>query len=114
MYLWWRTWHDDRRRLWAERFTSGDPKEALQRHADDLRFGWAAALDGAGVSSLEFTDEGGKVKVVADGTERMSDTDRAYYASGADLVSTQAKAEAQPAEPGSNPGSSTDDDELPF
>ena len=56
MYLWWRTWHDDQRRLWAERFTSGDPKEALQRHADDLRFGWAAALDGAGVSSLEFTD----------------------------------------------------------
>ena len=30
MYLWWRTWHDDDRRLWAERFTSGDPTEAKQ------------------------------------------------------------------------------------
>jgi len=41
MYLWWRTWHDNDRRLWAERFTAGDPAEAKQRHRDDLTFTWA-------------------------------------------------------------------------
>ena len=114
MYLWWRTWHDEQRRFWAEKFTSGDPKEALQRHRDDLLFGWAAGLNAPGVTPLDFTDEKGLNKVIAGGAERLSDADRAYYARGADLLSTQDKAEAQPAEPGSNPGSSTDYDDLPF
>ena len=111
MYLWWRTWHDDQRKLWAERFTSGDPKEAKQHHADDLRFGWAGGLAAPSVTSLEFTDEHGHTKTVNGGGSRDSEADRAYYRRGADLVSTQEKAEAHPAEPGSNPGSSTD---LPF
>lgn len=113
MYLWWLTWHDDDRRLWAERFTSGDPAEAKQRHRDHLDFGWASGLHAPGVSPLTFTDENKQPTQVAGGTERNSEPDRTYYARGADLVSTQVKAEAQPAEPGSNPGSSTDFD-LPF
>lgn len=111
MYLWWRTWHDDQRRLWAERFVSGDPKEAKQHHSDDLAFRWATNLNAPSVSRLEFTDEKGQTKTVNNGGSRFSEQDRAYHLRGADLVSTQEKAEAHPAEPGSSPGSST---ELPF
>ena len=114
MYLWFRTWHDDERRLWAERFTSGDPSEAKQRHRDDLTFGWASGLNAPGVSPLTFTDEKKQPTQVAGGVERNSDADRAYYLAGADLVSTTVKAEAQPSEPGSSPGGSTDYDDLPF
>ena len=98
MYLWWRTWHDDRRRFWAERFTAGDPAEAKQRHRDDLRFGWAKGLNAPGVTTLDFTDENGLNKIVAGGAERLSDEDRTWYAA---LIPAD-KPTAQP------------DDDLPF
>ena len=98
MYLWWRTWHDDNRRFWAERYTSGDPAEALKMHRDDLRFGWAKAVNAPGVTTLDFTDENGLNKIVAGGAERLSDEDRVWYAA---LTPT--------AEPAAEP-----DDDLPF
>ena len=98
MYLWWRTWHDDKRRFWAERYTSGDPAEALRMHRDDLRFSWAKGLNAPGVTTLDFTDENGLNKIVAGGAERLSDEDRVWYAA---LTPT--------AEPTPEP-----DDDLPF
>lgn len=95
MYLWWRTWHDEDRRLWAERFTSGDPTEAKQRHRDDLHFRWAEGLHAPGVTTLDFTDEKGLNKIVAGGAERLSDTDRNWYAT-------------------LTPSAEPSDDELPF
>ena len=80
MYLWWRTWHDDDRRFWAEKFTSGDPAEARRLHREHLRFEWAEQLNAPGVTTLDFTDEKGLNKIVAGGAERLSDTDRAWYA----------------------------------
>jgi len=111
MYLWWRTWRDDRRQVWAEKFVSGDPREAKQHHREHLQFGWTAGLNDPGVTTLEFCDEDGKTVEVAPGWRRGSPADRAYASGGADVVSTPEKAEAPPAEPGSTPGSSTD---LPF
>lgn len=113
-YMWWRVWHDDQRRVWAEPFTSGDPAEAKQRHADDLNFTWARGVRAPIVSDLEFTNEQGSTATVRDGVRREQPEDRVYTAVGAGKVSTQEKAEAHPAEPGSTPGGSTDDYELPF
>ena len=70
-YLWFRTWHDDANRLWAERFLSGDPAEAKQRHADDLRFGWARTGDrNPSVSDLTFHNETGSTVIVKEGKQR--------------------------------------------
>lgn len=115
-YMWWRVWLDDQRRTWAEPFSSGDPAEAKRRHADDLRFEWAAGLKAPLVSDLNFSNEKGDMAVVRDGSRREDAADRAYTSVGADQVSTQVKAEVQPAEPGSSPGGSTSPvfRELPF
>lgn len=78
MYLWWRTWHDEDRRLWAERFVSGDPATAKKQHKEDLQFGWASALTAPGVSGLEFTDENGKNAMIVGGTSRELTKDRAF------------------------------------
>lgn len=106
-YMWWRVWLDDQRRTWAEPFTSGDPAEAKQRHADDLNFTWAGGLHAPLVTDLNFSNEKGASAVVRDGLRRDSAADRAYTTRGAGKVSTPDKAEAQPAEPGSTPGGST-------
>ena len=98
MYLWWRTWHDDRRRFWAERFTEGDPAAAKQKHREHLRFRWADGLNAPGVTTLDFTDENGLNKIVAGGAERLSEEDRTWYAA---LIPAD-KPTAQP------------DDDLPF
>lgn len=111
MYLWWRIWHDDERRVWAERQTSGDPAEAKKNHARDKDFAWASGLRVASVSPLEFSDDKTSTMYVAAGWARDTEADRPYHGRGADQVSTQVKAEVQPAEPGSSPGGST---ELPF
>ena len=92
MYLWWRTWHDNDRRLWAERFTAGDPAEAKQRHRDDLTFTWAGSVNAPGVTDLEFTDENGLNKTVTGGTQRLSEDDRTWYAA---LASPSADADAE-------------------
>lgn len=111
MLMWWRTWHDAERRLWADRQMAGDPAEGKKQHAADKKFGWADGLFAPAVSPLEFTDENGHSQYIAAGWARELPEDRAYYVGGADQVSTQVKAEVQPAEPGSSPGGST---ELPF
>lgn len=80
MYLWWRMWHDENRKLWVERFVNGDPKTSKQAHADDIRFGWASGLVAPSVSSLEFTDENNHTKTVASGASRNLPQDDAYYA----------------------------------
>ena len=98
MYLWWRTWHDDDRRLWAERFTEGDPATAKQKHREHLSFRWANGLNAPGVTTLDFTDEKGLNKIVAGGAERLSDEDRTWYAA---LTPTD--------QPATQP-----DDDLPF
>ena len=114
MFMWWRTWHDEDRRMWAERFLNGDPKLAKQQHADDLRFRWADGLTAPTVTGLEFTDENGHTRIITGGVVRETPADRAYYVGGAETVLTRGKAEAHLADPGSTPGSSTGDYNLPF
>jgi hypothetical protein len=70
-YLWFRTWQDDANRLWAERFLAGDPAEAKQHHADDLRFAWARTGDrNPAVSDLTFHNETGSTVIVKEGKQR--------------------------------------------
>jgi hypothetical protein len=70
-YLWFRTWQDDANRLWAERFLAGDPSEAKQHHADDLRFAWARSGDrNPAVSDLTFHNETGSTVIVKEGKQR--------------------------------------------
>lgn len=39
-FHYYRLWHDDQRRLWADRYSNTDLRLARQYHADDLKFGW--------------------------------------------------------------------------
>lgn len=109
-YLWFRTWQDDDNRLWAERFLAGDPAEAKQHHADDLRFAWAqTAHHNPAVSDLTFHNETGSTVIVKEGKQR--EEARQSNVAGATHTPQHIAAKLTPTPP---PPTQPDNHNLPF
>ena len=112
MLIWFRTWHDDHRRLWAERLTDGDPATARNNHSRDRRFGWTTPdMHNPTVSPLEFYGDGKPARYVAAGSVRETDDDRRFMTGATPPPTPTANAPQTP--PPSAPAATVDDD-LPF
>jgi len=109
MLIWWRIWHDDDRRVWADRQLEGDPATAKRKHAADCRFDWVEHGHAPAVSGLEFYSDDQHSHLVAAGTRRDSPADRQWQ--GATLTPTKP---SQPQPPAAPDPTVTDDDDLPF
>lgn len=57
-YWWWREWHDDKRRMWAQRMSETSPHEARAGHARDKQGSWCSdEMVGPRVSTLWVTSD---------------------------------------------------------
>lgn len=113
MLMWWRTWHDTERRLWAERQMTGDPAEGKRGHADDKQFRWTTPdMRAPAVTPLEFTDENGKGRFIASAFARDNTDDRQFLATGAAPHRTTTSTTTPP--PPTTPAPTPADDDLPF
>lgn len=110
MLIWWRIWHDDDRRVHADRILEGDPATAKTKHTADCRFDWAEGLNAPAVSPLEFYSDQHKSHFVAAGKRRDTDTDRNWRRGGPTPPAPQHDNTTPP--PPTN--LSDDDDDLPF
>lgn len=108
MLIWWRTWHDDERRLWADRQMTGDPADGKKQHAADKQFRWIEdGMHAPAISPLEFVTEG-RGQYIAAGFVRETDTDRHYNIGGTPPPATDNQPQTPPTPPRSR------HDELPF
>ena len=110
MLYWWRTWHDDHRRLWADRQQHGDPAEAKRQHTADRRFGWVQSdMAAPAVGPLIFTDHTGRDSYIAASQVRETDADRQFNIGATPTPTSAPKAADTPP-----PAAPAPDDDLPF
>ena len=111
MLVWWRTWHDDKRRVWAERQMTGDPADGKRHHAADKQWRWVTTkMHAPAVSPLEFVDENGRASYIASGFVRELDADRQFN-TGATHPATQPTTTITAPAPTTT---TVTDDDLPF